>query len=556
VSEAEPQRAVEAARAIRPDGVLLDADVVSERSGEPIRALRRAHDCVCALLVSEPTGHTVQLADAVDADAVLTRPLDHVALRRVLAYDSRRAREPSERSPLHLPPTIASSGLEMRRLWRLVLLAAQHDASVVLRGETGAGKELMARVLHRFSARRAGPFVPVNCAALPEGLLESELFGHEKGAFTGAVARHIGMFERASGGTLLLDEIGELSPELQAKLLRALQERRLERVGGTKTVPVDLRVIAATNRDLEHEVQRGRFRADLFYRLNVLSIEVPPLRQRRSEILELWDGLIADIAAAEDRRAPETSAAATRRLLRHDWPGNVRELENAARHVMMLASGDAITPADLPDYLSEHADAEHAGPSCLGWTLREIERAAILEAYEALGSARAAADMLQISPRKVHYKLREYRQEVGLTGGARAAKASRGTARTRVLLAEDDDDLRWTLAEFLTAEGFDVVQLSGGSDLLEELGSSMLLGSGAFPADAIVSDLRMPGLTGLQILERIRARGWKIPVVIISAYGDDHTRRAVERFDGKFLSKPVDPGALRSVLGPRELSQS
>jgi len=221
--------------------------------------------------------------------------------------------------------------------------AARSDATVLLLGESGTGKEVIARALHRWSARSAGPFVAVNAAALAETLLESELFGHEKGAFTGAQARKAGKFELAQGGTIFLDEIGDISSATQAKLLRVLQERAFERVGGTETVTVDVRAIAATNRDLKKRVAEGKFREDLYYRLNVVSIALPPLRERRGEIRPLAEHFLRELKAGA-RFAPETLEV----LDRYDWPGNVRELRNALERATVLHEGEEITPGDLP----------------------------------------------------------------------------------------------------------------------------------------------------------------------------------------------------------------
>ncbi|HYF00775.1 MAG TPA: sigma 54-interacting transcriptional regulator, partial [Planctomycetota bacterium] len=237
--------------------------------------------------------------------------------------------------------------------------AARTDATVLLLGESGTGKDVLARAVHRWSPRGDGPFVAVNTAALPETLLESELFGHEKGAFTGATARRPGKFELAHGGTIFLDEIGDIPATTQARLLRVLQERAFERVGGTETLAVDVRVVAATNRDLKKAVADGRFREDLFYRLNVVSIALSPLRERKADLRPLAEHFLREIRPST-RFAPETLAA----LERHDWPGNARELRNAIERAVALADGDLLTPADLPqDVLSGTAlpaDSFHA----------------------------------------------------------------------------------------------------------------------------------------------------------------------------------------------------
>jgi transcriptional regulator with GAF, ATPase, and Fis domain len=285
---------------------------------------------------------------------------------------------------------------------------APTDATVLIRGESGTGKELVARAIQVNSARASGPFVPINCAALPEGLLESELFGHEKGAFTGAVAQKRGRLELASGGTVFFDEIGELAPSLQAKLLRVLQERELERVGGTRALAVDLRVVAATNRDLEAAVKAGSFRQDLYFRLNVVSIAVPPLRERRLDVSLLVQYFVNKYAARCGRRIRGVTREARACLLRYDWPGNVRELENAIEHAVVLGTGDTIGIEDLPEHLLEEpmsgrdaAGGYHAGVNAAKRTLIEcaIERAG--------GNYAQAARQLALQPTYLHRLIRK-----------------------------------------------------------------------------------------------------------------------------------------------------
>src|SRR6478609_1653456 len=239
---------------------------------------------------------------------------------------------------------------------------AGSEASILVTGESGTGKEVLARYVHRKSLRNDKPFISVNCAAIPENLLESELFGHEKGAFTGAIARRIGKFEEANGGTLLLDEISEMDARLQAKLLRAIQEREIDRVGGTKPVKVDIRIIATSNRDLTEAVKHGTFREDLLYRLNVVNLRLPPLRERPGDVLALADFFVRKYAAANGTQERPLSAEAKRRLASHRWPGNVRELENAMHRAVLLASGPEIeeTAIRLPDGQPLSAADPHA----------------------------------------------------------------------------------------------------------------------------------------------------------------------------------------------------
>ncbi|MEK7704705.1 MAG: sigma-54 dependent transcriptional regulator, partial [Myxococcota bacterium] len=281
-------------------------------------------------------------------------------------------------------------------------------------GESGTGKELLAREIHRHSERAQGPFVAVNCAALPEGLLESELFGHERGAFTGAHARREGRFERAHGGTLLLDEIGETSPALQLRLLRVLQEGEIERIGGQETVSVDVRVVAATNRVLEDEVRAGRFREDLYYRLNVIPIHIPPLRARHGDAVLLAQHFMQRSTQKNRKSVRGFTETAIKAIDAYDWPGNVRELENAVERAVVLARGDVIGVEDLPPALSAplgDAAIRRDGDGLLvpfGTPLEEVERQLIRETLaRAGGDKRTAARLLGIAVRTIYRKLGE-----------------------------------------------------------------------------------------------------------------------------------------------------
>src|SRR4051794_32481132 len=247
--------------------------------------------------------------------------------------------------PLDTPlPDIVGTSLAMREVYRRTRLVAPTRASVLIVGETGTGKELIARAIHRLSPRADGPYVRVNCGALSESLLESELFGHIKGAFTGAIDNKTGRFEAAHGGTIFLDEISSMSPKLQVKLLRVLQEHEFERVGEARTIRVDTRVIAATNQSLEDEIEAGRFRDDLYYRLNVVPIPLPPLRERREDIVLLAQFFLKRYGEANKRDVPELSAELREAFLSHDWPGNVRELENTIERLVVLSSGKTVSP--------------------------------------------------------------------------------------------------------------------------------------------------------------------------------------------------------------------
>jgi DNA-binding NtrC family response regulator len=331
----------------------------------------------------------------------------------------------------------------MLKVLRLAEQVAASEASILITGESGTGKEVMARFVHKRSARKDKPFIAVNCAAMPEALLESELFGHEKGAFTGAVARRIGKFEEATGGTLLLDEISEMDVRLQAKLLRALQERVIDRVGGGKPVPVDIRVIATSNRALADEVRKGTFREDLLFRLNVVNLKLPPLRQRPTDILALADHFAAKYAARNGLPARPLSKEARGALLAANWPGNVRELENTLHRAVLLASGpeigsDAILSPDgsalgasvAPRGIAAEvaATAEAVTRALVGRTVADVERDLILDTLDhCLGNRTHAANILGISIRTLRNKLNEYEAEgleVAEPGKTRVGRAA------------------------------------------------------------------------------------------------------------------------------------
>jgi two-component system response regulator HydG len=280
-------------------------------------------------------------------------------------------------------------------------------------GESGTGKELVARAVHEASPRREAPFVTISCAAIPETLLESELFGHERGAFTGAVRRKLGRFELAHGGTLFLDEVGEIPHAVQVKLLRVLQERQFERVGGEETVEVDVRVVSATNRDLAAMVKEGRFREDLFYRLNVVAIGLPPLRDRPGDVDELARHFVARLSPRMGRKVKGVAPEALELLRRHAWPGNVRELENVIEQALVFAEGELVRPEDLPDVIRRVSAAPvlpvPTGDRSLTDILEELEKGLILAAYEKARHVKAeTARLLGIKPSALYYKLEKY----------------------------------------------------------------------------------------------------------------------------------------------------
>jgi DNA-binding NtrC family response regulator len=333
---------------------------------------------------------------------VLERALERTKLRRETAELRSQLRE------RYSFENIVGSSPEMQQVFKSVAQVAPSRATVLISGDSGTGKELVAAAIHHRSPRAPGPFVRLHCAALAETLLESELFGHERGAFTGADRKREGRFEQANGGTLFLDEIGEISLATQVKLLRVLQEREFERVGGNQTIRVDVRVIAATNRDLKEMVAAGRFREDLYYRLNVINLTLPSLRQRASDIPALAIHFLKRYAEENGKNVSTISDAALALLANHSWPGNVRELENVIERAVVLAESDALEPQHLPP---EFVAASRRGgaPQIPGATMDEIERYAIMKTLESAGgSTGRAAETLGISVRKIQYKLQEY----------------------------------------------------------------------------------------------------------------------------------------------------
>jgi two-component system response regulator HydG len=309
-------------------------------------------------------------------------------------------------------PELVGNGEKMQAVRRTVEKIAASDTTVFICGESGTGKELVARAIHRLSKRAAGPFIKVNCGALTETLLESELFGHEKGAFIGAVKQKPGRFELADNGTLFLDEVGDVPPAMQVKLLRALQEQEFERVGGEAPIKVDVRVVSATNKNLEAEVAAGRFRQDLFFRLHVLPVKLPPLRERREDIPVLCQHFIAKLAPKTNTRVRAVSDAALGRIMAYHWPGNVRELENAIEQALVFAEGEEISPSALPQFLQGGAEEDRLDVPrelSLPEILDDLERQLILKAYAKAGRVKTeTARLLGIKTSALYYKLEKY----------------------------------------------------------------------------------------------------------------------------------------------------
>jgi len=342
--------------------------------------------------------------DGVDASLRGAAEALALAAKRVEARAEALARAGSGEGA---PGGLVGSSPALRRVLELARRVAQVDATVLVTGESGVGKERVARLVHDASPRARAPYVAINCGAIPEALLESELFGHARGAFTGAARDRAGLFEEAAGGTLLLDEVGELPVGMQVKLLRALQAREVRRVGENRSRPVDVRVVAATNRDLAAEVAAGRFRKDLYYRLKVVELRIPPLRERREDILPLARALLAEAAARMKRPAPRLGPGAAEHLLRHGWPGNVRELENAMERAVALAQGRRIEPEDLPEEVRSALPVPAADPRVR--TLEAVEKEYIRAVLDRNGGnqARTAAE-LGIGASTLYRKLKAY----------------------------------------------------------------------------------------------------------------------------------------------------
>ena len=402
----------------RPDAVVCDLLMPPGPGGLDMLREVRARDPWIGFIML--TGHG-SIEDAVRATRdgafdFLTKPVDLDRLRLLLERLAERNEMRSEVARLRQKlATLGDAGAlvsrspAMRKLSDLMERVAPSAASVLITGENGTGKDFVAQTLHDLSGRSRAPFVAVSCPAIPETLLESELFGHERGAFTGALAERAGLFEHAAGGTLFLDEITEMTPGLQAKLLRVLETRRYRRVGGREEKLADLRIVAATNRDPDHAVREGRLREDLYYRLNVFHLHVPALRERREDIAPLAARFIAAYAEQNQKAVEGLSNEAMAALERYDWPGNVRELRNAIERAVVLARTSVIELGDLPQRVARPVVVIERGRFGRVEPLEEIERRAILEALEAFGHNKThAARALGISLKTLHNKLKRY----------------------------------------------------------------------------------------------------------------------------------------------------
>jgi DNA-binding NtrC family response regulator len=400
------------------DVVLTDLtmpDVNGLELCERIIALRP--DVPVVLITGHATLDTAMGAIRAGAYDFVTKPIESKTLGVVVsrAVQHRRLRDQIKqlRAANDASASLIVGGSPaMRKVADLIDRVGDSDASVLIHGETGTGKELVARAVHNKSKRREGPFVAINCAAVPHSLLESELFGHARGAFTDAKSTRVGLFQQANGGTLFLDEIGELPIDVQPKLLRALQERKVRPVGDNREIPYDARIVAATNRDLENEVREKRFREDLYYRINVVKVEVPPLRARGSDTLHLAHHFLKVFAERSGKPTIELSERAAERLMAYEWPGNVRELENCIEHAVALARFEQVTVEDLPEklrgYLAGSFVATANDPTEIV-TMEELEKRYLLRVFKLVGNNKSrAAEVLGIDRRTMYRKLERY----------------------------------------------------------------------------------------------------------------------------------------------------
>ncbi|MFH0809835.1 MAG: sigma-54 dependent transcriptional regulator [Pseudomonadota bacterium] len=405
------------------DVIITDVILPGEEDGLKVLEAAKRHCPKAAVLVTSGHGN-IDMAVRVmkqGAEDFLEKPcpiakmekiIERVLYSRGLENEVNYLRH-EQQHIYHLANVVAISS-QMQRILTVVSKVATSNSTVLISGETGTGKEIIAGAIHYNSQRRNRGLICVNCAALQENLLESELFGHERGAFTGAYKQRIGRFEQAHGSTLFLDEVGDMSASIQAKVLRVIEEREFERLGGSRTIKVDVRLLCATNRDLPYAVEQGDFRKDLYYRLNVVAIHIPPLRERREDVLPLAEYFLRKLGGERGRRGMTFSPGARQALRQHEWPGNVRELENAVERAVLMAESDVIEADDLTSGLGVEGDAGRAVPcqeavSSEGLTLRDAERQMVINALErANWVQKDAASLLGVSKRVMHYKIQTF----------------------------------------------------------------------------------------------------------------------------------------------------
>ena len=416
---ADGEEALRLVAAEQPDVLLTDLKMPGMDGHELLSRVRQGYpEVAVVIMTAHGTIRSAVEALRQGAEDYLTKPvdveeveylLDQVLKRRKLVSETRLLRERLDEK--YRFENIIGRSAEMLEVFRLVEQVAPTQASVLITGESGTGKELIAQAIHQRSQRRDAPYIKVSCAALPETLLESELFGHERGAFTGALSRRAGRFEIAAGGTVFLDEVGDIPLGMQVKLLRFLQDHQFERVGGNQTLTVDVRIITATHRDLQAFIKEGKFREDLYYRLNVIEIPLPPLRSRLQDIPLLTDHFLKKYCAANGKEIQGVTDETLSALMAYPWPGNVRELEHALERAVILSRGNELDLSLFPTLprLSQPARMARK-PASPGATMEDIEREAILRTLESVGgSTSRAAAVLKISPRTIQYKLKEYR---------------------------------------------------------------------------------------------------------------------------------------------------
>ncbi len=415
--------AVERVKAGPVDLILMDVRMAAMSGIEALKRIK-AYNPSIPIIIMTAYSSVSSAVEAIKAGAYdyLIKPLDFEVLRLTIERAREHVGLKAENLELKAKLRAGFQAIEiigrsrpMKALIDMVAMVAPSDATVLITGESGTGKELIARAIHSNSRRKDKPLVVVNCAAMAETLLESELFGHEKGAFTGADRRRDGRFQNADGGTLFLDEIAETSPAMQAKLLRAIQEREIQRVGGEETIHVDVRIVAATNRDLMQRVKEGLFREDLYYRLNVMTLEIPPLRRRAEDIPLLAHHFLEHFAAKNRKMVKGFSPQAMDMLVKYEWPGNVRELENTIERAVILMTGDHVTENQLPlniynKQINEPPAADGAGLFSAGQkSLEEVEKEVILSTLESTGGNKSeTARRLGITRKTLHNKLKQY----------------------------------------------------------------------------------------------------------------------------------------------------
>lgn len=424
------EEAVAKVRKEKPEVVLLDIKMAGIDGIETLGQIREFDkESSIVMLTGYGSMDTVVEAMKLGAYDYITKPFDLEELKSLIkgALEAKRpakelvfSKESSERYKLE---NIVGKNSKMFEVYKRIGRVVDNKATVLIRGETGTGKELVARAIHFNGILENNPFIPVDCASLPEDLLESELFGHEKGAFTGAIARKLGKFELACGGTLFLDEIGNLELSTQAKLLRALQEKRIERVGGAKPIKTEVRIIAATHRDIAKAVREGSFREDLYYRLNVVLINLPPLRERRDDIPLLVEHFLRRYCSESQGRLKYVPLEVIDLLMRYNWPGNVRELENVIERAVVMGRGDTILPQDLPLEIQRLSQlpplALSSSRTSLKERVAELEKELIMDALEETGWVQTkAAKLLGISRRIMRYKIEKYGIEKNSVGNS------------------------------------------------------------------------------------------------------------------------------------------